>query len=320
MRQSRTVALKIVLFMLLLGSAADAGAQCSGCPGGACCGFIDCGQCNSGSFCARCVAFAVPGVAGCGATNGSCALGRCATCVQSFNDMDCVSHARCGGMVCAPDGCFAGMSAAAMAAEPCTDCETVAVTNDVTDAEVPIEALLSRTTPVKVLAAEATAPQRPGRYRIRNDGQSALVTLISVVTFVDKAGRRASFSEMTDAWTRGRGFLAPGEEKELPLMTEVTNPLGLARVVVRPVYAEFEDGTHVGVKARQRRQCLRLHRQATAEMMRHVLAAYRTGGDQALRQTLAKSEIELAWLRRVLDERGVPAVVEELGREGQLSQ
>ena len=275
-----------VTLLVSLAFVADANAQCTGCPGGACCGFVDCGSCNSGSFCARCVAYSIPGVAGCGSTNGNCMSGSCGICVQSFSDTDCISYARCGGMVCAAEGCFPGMAANAIAAEPCVDCETLALTA-ANETAVPIEALQPLSTPVKVLAADAPA-ELPGRYRVRNDGTSPLVALISVVTYVDKTGRRESYSETTDSWSRGRGFLAPGEERDVPLMTAVASAAGIARVVIRPVYAEFEDGTQVGVKAGLRRQCMRLHRRALLERMRELLAAYRSGGENALKARAAE--------------------------------
>jgi hypothetical protein len=180
-----------------------------------------------------------------------------------------------------------------------------------------VSTLQNPSIPVDVVGFDTGSVGAPAMLKIRNRGASPLVSLVSVVTYTGTKGSEISVTLLIDSWHLDYGSIGPGATGEVSTPT-VQGKEAVAKVVVRPVYAEFEDGTHFGIQAATTKACLAGYHVKKLDDMKAVLAAYTSSGEDGLRHALKEKRKDLLWLEPILERQGVAVVLTELTKERRL--
>lgn len=287
------------------------------------CAFEDCNPCNSGDFCVLCVCCPQPGHVTCTTQSGNC-NGTCAMCKSVSEGQTCYQYVGCGGQLCPPNGCSGGGEGAVgelasrLAREGCRHCPMQLL--PATEGMVLGEVVSEPGFPVEVVSfdlPEPGSPPTPGTYRIRNHAQAGLVTLVVAVSVESPTGEVATISTVADSWDRDVAFAGPGGEVDLPMSVAISGG-SVQRLVVRPLFAEFDDGRRVGPGVASLRECIASSRRAQVQEARAALQAYQADGEKALELALQTSE-NLDWLRFLMARGGSSAVLRELRKQRQLA-
>jgi hypothetical protein len=138
------------------------------------------------------------------------------------------------------------------------------------------------------------------------------------VRFTSDQGEQLTVISGVDSWQRDSAFAAPGAATNLPISLVVAVKDGrVQHVTVRPVYAEFDDGSRFGPTAEELHRCLASERRSVLAASKRLLAAYAEGGHRALMSAL-QAMPELEWLFFVQRERGAEALLSELKKTRRL--
>jgi hypothetical protein len=213
-------------------------------------------------------------------------------------------------MSCPSGGCTGGSFAALFdeAAQPCLNCEVTE--HKANDAPVLRRVEAPSGIPVRI---ESVPPQLAGgpRYmKIRNQGKSNLVTAIFSFTYRAANGDKHTTLVDIDSWHLDQGFAQPGTTADVTVMQGIAHPAGIVSVTVRPVYAEFEDGTRFGNGGVS---CFQDVRQKKLEVMRNALSQIQEAGNTRESVLMVINEHpELLWLSTVLEKGGIAAVTDRL--------
>lgn len=289
--------------------------NCQQCPGTHFCACTNCTNCNSGSFAVMCVCYRGPAggplVNSCSGDDGVC-NSRCAKCVEQNlkTGRVCTTYQGCPGQTCPGGGCVPPLRA--LAGSPCQDCQV----SELEDRSGPqtVRVRLERPSgfPIDFLDF-VTEGERTKEVRIRNTSKAGLVTLLLGVTYRAHDGEVHSTIVKADSWHMDAAFLGPGSVDTVPQMSQVTHPSGIASIQIRPVYAEFDDGTPVGADAFGTRMCLRRERMELASVIddarRRVEQA---GASQAAIAAAMQNDSRLGFLQVDLDRGGIEAVLARL--------
>jgi hypothetical protein len=155
-------------------------------------------------------------------------------------------------------------------------------------------------------------------FRVRNNGPTGIVALVTAVTLVDGRGAERNILSVADSWSRDKAWIGPQADADVPFSARAASSAGLAHIVVRPVFVLFEDGSFVGQDRETARACLRVRRVKTLVAIKAARDAYNVGGEAALRSAIESNRPLLAWLALVEQGQGLPGVVAELTRDRHL--
>jgi hypothetical protein len=173
--------------------------------------------------------------------------------------------------------------------------------------------------PVRIDAFRASIGPGEGSLSVRNHHSAGLVTLIVAATFTSDEGEKVTIVNVADSWDRDAGFVAAGRSTELPLSLTVAVRGGrVVDVAIRPVYAEFDDGSRFGPTAEELHACLAGERRSMVAASKELSDVYATGGEKALRLALQESS-DLSWIQFIASERGTAAAVYELRKQRRLA-
>ena len=286
--------------------------NCQACPGTHFCPCINCSRCNSGGFALQCYCFR--GTQGqepvnvCTGGDGHCA-GACAQCVERNvkTGRTCTSYAGCPGQLCPSGVCNPPVRALATA--PCEDCQI----SELEDRSGPltIRVRLERPDAIPIDLLDLVTVDDRKEIRIRNNHKAGLVTLLLGVTHRAHNGEVTSSLVKADSWHMDAPFLGPGSVDTVPQMKRATHPSGIASVQIRPVYAEFEDGTRSGNT--DSLLCLSRERKALMTAMDAArVAIEQRGSTRAAVTRVLQDDNQLGFLQTDLDRGGVEAVLARL--------
>lgn len=307
----------VVCGSLFFTASAEAQNQnCQACPGTHFCACVNCAPCNSGAFAWQCMCYR--GVAGqppvnyCSGADGVC-NGNCAKCVtqDAKTGRTCTGYAGCPGQSCPVGGCVPPLRAAA--ALPCEGCRIKELEDR--SAERPVRVRLETPSefPIELIDVVIEDGGATKDIRIRNDARVGLVTLLLAFTYRAPDGEVATSIVKADSWHMDTPFLAPGSTDTVPQMTRAIHPNGIASVQVRPVYAEFEDGTRLGPDALGTSVCVSRQRAVlTAKMEAARARIEQAGSTLAAVRSAIQAEDDLSFLQVDLNRGGVDAVLARL--------
>jgi hypothetical protein len=294
-------------------------ANCPTCPasgtgGTPMCGCINCTFCNSGSFTNMCVCWQQQGKTVCQARHGDCKSGLCAECVETnlSTGRVCYTYLGCPGQACKSNYCTGNGLMAAAATSPCADCSVVE--SERTSNGLPVRVTIENpaSIPVRITSFPAHA-EGPRYLDVHNDSKAGLVALVIAVTYTAHNGHSQTVTVVADNWHMDSAFAGPGQPNAIPLTTDVRHAAGVARVVVRPMYAEFDDGTRVNAGGLDGFDCLSGRRtRLAAEMTAALEELERTGTTRESVSLAMNAHSGLSWLLVKMNQGGPDVVLAHL--------
>jgi hypothetical protein len=172
--------------------------------------------------------------------------------------------------------------------------------------------------PVEISAFRTFSTGRRGRFSISNRHNAGLVTLMVAATFTSDVGETLTTIGGADSWDRDAPFVEGGTRKELPISLAVSVRGGRVQAVdVRPIYAEFADGSRFGPTADDLHGCLASARKRVLAASEKLLAINASGGENATRLALQETP-ELTWVSFLVKKRGMAAALGELRKRRRL--
>ena len=313
--------LRLLTFLVSLTIAVvllNAQSNCPQCPTGNQCACIDCSACNSGNFQIMCVCHPVTGHVSCDTSSGSC--GQCGYCRSTSGRTICTSYIGCSTAICPPGGCTNGsvrMPGATTEMAECRGC-TTHVVSDGDDGSPRLTSMIPVDVPLEIseiVLDSANNPTGIEHFRVRNNGRSGLVSLVTAWTFQDYANppHEVTTVSHSDSWASDSGFIAPAAEDLIHPTVRISGR-AIKSISAKVLYAEFEDGSRTGPGKEVLHDMLSCSRQKLLMSYEALLSRFRNGEDlRELEKTLMLPEDpELYCVKSICEKKGMDAVLEEL--------
>jgi hypothetical protein len=222
-------------------------------------------------------------------------------------------------MNCPISTCSSGPSMNSLAATECAACIVKQLVRQ-SPTSPDIQLALPPEMPLAVSETKLIIVDRAlagGTIRVLNTYNAGLVTLILAVRAENDLSQSARLVVVNDSWDRGIAFLGAGQERDIDFPFRTLAPV--RKLLLVPIYAEFDNGERVGPVAGTAAPCLLSERQNIVDFDSQLLGMYQAGGAAAVVEAINTSDTSHAlWLKFVQQESGIRGVLAAISRNRRL--